>query len=40
MIELNQAEKLEVFFPYLHDIQKGTTYYQQIKEGKFKALLT
>lgn len=40
MIELNQAEKLEVFFPYLHDVQKGTTYYQQIKEGKFKALLT
>jgi hypothetical protein len=39
MIELNQAEKLEMFFPFLHDIKKGTTYYQGLKESKFKQLL-
>jgi hypothetical protein len=37
-IEMNQLEKLEVFFPYLYDIQNRQTYYQKIKEGGFKQL--
>lgn len=39
MLEPKQAEVLELFFPYLHDIQSNTTYYQQLKQNKFKALL-
>ena len=39
LIELDQAEKLELFLPYLYDIQKGETYYEKIKAGGFKALL-
>lgn len=38
-IEMTQLEKLEVFFPYLYDIQNQKTYYEKVKEGKFKALL-
>lgn len=37
-IEMNQLERLEVFFPYLYDIQNRQTYYQKIKEGGFKQL--
>lgn len=37
-IEMNQLEKLEVFFPYLYDIQNRQTYYQKIKDGGFKQL--
>lgn len=39
LIELDQADKLELFLPYLYDIQKGQTYYDKIKSGGFKALL-
>ncbi|MFT3704687.1 MAG: hypothetical protein QM802_20145 [Agriterribacter sp.] len=38
-IELNQAEKLELFLPYLYDVSKRETYYQKVKSGGFKALL-
>lgn len=38
-IEMTQLEKLEVFFPYLYDIQQNKTYYEKVKEGNFKALL-
>lgn len=39
-IEMNQLEKLEVFFPYLYDVNKQQTFYQQVKANGFKALLT
>ncbi len=39
-IEMNQLERLEVFFPYLYDVSRNETYYQKIKAGGFKGLLT
>lgn len=38
-LEMDQLEKLEVFFPYLYDIGQNKTYYEKIKEGGFKALI-
>ena len=38
-IEMTQLEKLEVFFPYLYDVQNQKTYYEKVKEGNFKALM-
>lgn len=40
LIEINQAEVLELFFPLLYDVKKNLTYYQQVKENKFKALIS
>ena len=38
-IEMNQLEKLEVFFPYLYDVAGNKTYYEKMREQKFKGLL-
>jgi len=38
-IQLEQLETLEALFPYLYEIEKNQTYYQRIKQAKFKALL-
>lgn len=38
-IELDQMEKMEAFFPFLYDVQKRVTYYDNVKAGGFKALL-
>ena len=39
MIMLQQAEMLQVFLPYAYDQQKDQIFFEQIKEGNFKALL-
>lgn len=39
MIEIQQLEKMEAFFPYILDIQHQQTVYEKTKAGKFKALL-
>lgn len=38
-VEMNQLEKLEVFFPFLYDINRNETYYQKLKNQKFAGLL-
>ena len=40
LIELDQAEASEVFFPYLYDPQRDVTVYQLAKENNFTKLLT
>ena len=39
MIELAQVEVMEVFLPYVYDPVKGQTFFEQVKEKKYKALL-
>ncbi len=39
MIELAQVEVMEVFLPYVYDCIKKQTFFEQIKESKYKALL-
>jgi hypothetical protein len=39
LIELSQLEKLEAFLPYIYDMNKRQTFFEQLKEQKFKALL-
>lgn len=39
MIMLDQAEALEVFLPYVYNPQTDQTFYHQLKEKAFKALL-
>lgn len=40
LVMLDQAEPLEVFFPFLWDSKHKETYYQKIKAGNYKALLS
>ncbi len=39
MIDLSQVDLLEVFLPYVYDRNRNQTYYQSIKEQRFRALL-
>ncbi len=39
MIQLEQAELLQVFLPYAFDQATEQTYYEKLKETQFKALL-
>lgn len=39
MIMLEQAEVLQVFLPYVYDPAKDRTFFESLKETKFKALL-
>ncbi len=39
MIRLEQAELLQIFLPYVFDPAREKTFYQQVKESGFKALL-
>lgn len=39
LIELDQMEKLEAFLPYIYDMEKRQTFFEKLKETKFKALL-
>ena len=40
LIQVKQAEFLEVFLPYVWDGRSRQTFYNQIKSGGYKALLT
>lgn len=40
MILLEQAEALEIFLPYVYNPATETTFYNQLKNSEFKALLT
>lgn len=40
LIELQQAEVLEVFLPYAYDPAKDMTFFDRVKEGGFKMLTT
>lgn len=40
MLQLQQADLLEVFLPYVYDPAKEKTFYQGLKELNFKGLLT
>lgn len=39
MIMLEQAEPMQVFLPFVWDPVKERTYFDQLKEGNFKALI-
>lgn len=39
MIQLEQAELLQVFLPYVFDPGTGVTYYDKLKESGFKTLM-
>lgn len=39
MVQLEQAELMQVFLPFVFDPVKEKTFYNQIKEGGFKGLL-
>ncbi|RTL56256.1 MAG: hypothetical protein EKK37_17435 [Sphingobacteriales bacterium] len=38
-IELEQADMMQVFLPYVYDVASNKTFYEQLKEGSYKALL-
>lgn len=38
MILLEQAEPLQIFLPYVYDPSKDITFYDRLKENKFKLL--
>ena len=40
MILLEQADPLEIFLPYAYNPETQTTFYNQLKQSGFKALLT
>ena len=39
LIELQQAEMMEIFMPYLYNHQKEKTYFEIVKEKGFKAMI-
>lgn len=39
LIELGQVELLEIFLPYLYDVSRRQTYFEALREKKFKGLL-
>lgn len=38
LVELGQAELMEVFLPYIYDAAKEQTFFECMKEGKYKLL--
>lgn len=38
MIQMEQAEMMQVFLPYVYDLTKDTTFYDRLKESNFKLL--
>ena len=40
MVELTQVEIMEIFLPYVYNSVTKQTYFEQLKTGSYKALLT
>lgn len=40
MIQLEQVEPLQVFLPYVYNPERDVTFYEQLKESNFKALIS
>lgn len=40
LVELDQAEFIEIFMPYIYDHAKQQTYYDKIKSNNYRGLLT
>lgn len=40
LIKLEQAEFIEVFLPYVYQIEKDQTFFESLKQTNYKALLT
>ena len=38
MIQLNQAEAMQIFMPYIYDSKSGQTFYEKIRDNNFKLL--
>jgi len=39
MVQLEQADLIQVFLPYVYNQATEKTFYDQVKEGRFKRIM-